>query len=131
MRYIGITHYTSSSHAEVESILRKEKFHSCSQLLDRRPRGRATSVFAAIEQGVAVLVNIPFGGGGLLRKLRDKPLPALSGWHRLHESGAGAVEVRAEPTGGNLRHSRQRRAAAHGCERRRGSWTQCGCALLA
>jgi aryl-alcohol dehydrogenase-like predicted oxidoreductase len=24
---------------------------------------------------VAVLVNMPFGGGGLLRRLRDRPLP--------------------------------------------------------
>jgi len=30
----------------------------------------------AAERGVAVIVNLPFGGGGLLRRLRDKPLPA-------------------------------------------------------
>ena len=27
----------------------------------------------AQERGVAVLVNMPFGGGGLLRRLRDRP----------------------------------------------------------
>lgn len=30
----------------------------------------------AQELGAAVLVNMPFGGGGLLRRLRDRPLPA-------------------------------------------------------
>jgi diketogulonate reductase-like aldo/keto reductase len=29
------------------------------------------------ERGVAVLVNRPFGGGGLLRRLRGRPVP---GW---------------------------------------------------
>ncbi|MNQ95328.1 Aldo/keto reductase family protein [compost metagenome] len=33
----------------------------------------------AAERGVAVIVNMPFGGGGLLRRLRDKPLPAWAG----------------------------------------------------
>ena len=30
----------------------------------------------AQERGVAVLVNRPFGGGGLLHRLRTRPLPA-------------------------------------------------------
>ena len=29
----------------------------------------------AAERGVAVVVNMPFGGGGLLRRLRGRPLP--------------------------------------------------------
>ncbi len=29
----------------------------------------------AAERGVAVIVNQPFGGGGLLRRLRERPLP--------------------------------------------------------
>src|SRR5690606_34309999 len=29
----------------------------------------------AAERGIAVLVNMPFGGGGLLRSLRNEPLP--------------------------------------------------------
>ena len=33
----------------------------------------------AQERGVAVLVNVPFGGGGLLRRLRERPLPAWAG----------------------------------------------------
>jgi diketogulonate reductase-like aldo/keto reductase len=30
----------------------------------------------AAERGVAVIVNLPFGGGGLLRGLSGRPLPA-------------------------------------------------------
>ena len=30
----------------------------------------------AAECGMAVIINRPFGGGGLLRRLRDRPLPA-------------------------------------------------------
>jgi len=30
----------------------------------------------AAERGMAVIINRPFGGGGLLRRLRDRPLPA-------------------------------------------------------
>src|SRR5262249_53990238 len=33
----------------------------------------------AAERGVAVLVNRPLGGGGLLRRLRERALPAWAG----------------------------------------------------
>ena len=33
----------------------------------------------ALDRGIAVLVNRPFGGGGLLRRLRDRPLPPFAG----------------------------------------------------
>jgi len=33
----------------------------------------------AQARGMALLVNLPFGGGGLLRSLRDRPLPDWAG----------------------------------------------------
>ncbi len=30
----------------------------------------------AADRGMAVLVNLPFGGGGLLRRFRERPLPS-------------------------------------------------------
>lgn len=33
----------------------------------------------AAERGVAVLINRPFGGGSLVRRLRQRPLPAWAG----------------------------------------------------
>ena len=78
VRYIGITHYTSSAHAEIESIIRKEELDFLQINYSIDDRAAEQRLFPlAIERGVAVLVNIPFGGGGLLRTLRNKPLP---GW---------------------------------------------------
>jgi aryl-alcohol dehydrogenase-like predicted oxidoreductase len=78
VRYIGITHYTASAYAEVEAVLRAEKldFLQINYSADARDAEKRLLPLAA-ERGVAVIVNLPFGGGGLLRRLRDKPLP---GW---------------------------------------------------
>ena len=78
IRYIGITHYTASAFGEVEAVLRAEKldFLQINYAIDDREVEKRLLPLAA-ERGVAVIVNQPFGGGGLLRGLRDKPLP---GW---------------------------------------------------
>jgi diketogulonate reductase-like aldo/keto reductase len=77
IRYLGITHYTSSAYPEVESVLRAERldFLQINYALDERDAERRVLPLAA-ERGVAVLVNMPFGGGGLLRGLLPRPLPA-------------------------------------------------------
>jgi diketogulonate reductase-like aldo/keto reductase len=76
VRYIGITHYTASAYAEVEAVLRAEKldFLQINYSLDDREAENRLLPLAA-ERGVAVIVNMPFGGGGLLRGLQGKPLP--------------------------------------------------------
>jgi diketogulonate reductase-like aldo/keto reductase len=76
IRYLGITHYTSSAYPEVESVLRAEQvdFLQINYALDDREAERRVLPLAA-ERGVAVIVNLPFGGGGLLRGLLAKPLP--------------------------------------------------------
>ena len=78
VRYIGITHYTESAYGEVEAVLRAQKldFLQINYSLDARTAEERLLPLAT-ERGVAVIVNLPFGGGGLLRRLRDKPLP---GW---------------------------------------------------
>ncbi|MDH6594013.1 aryl-alcohol dehydrogenase-like predicted oxidoreductase [Variovorax sp. TBS-050B] len=78
IRYIGITHYTASAYGEVEAVLRAEKqldFLQINYSLDARDAEHRLLPLAA-DLGVAVIVNMPFGGGGLLRRLRDRPLPA-------------------------------------------------------
>ncbi len=77
VRYIGITHYTASAFPQVEDVLRSEKldFLQINYSIDDRQAEERLLPLAA-ERGVAVLVNKPFGGGGLLRGLLDKPLPA-------------------------------------------------------
>jgi diketogulonate reductase-like aldo/keto reductase len=76
IRYLGITHYSASAYAEVEAVLRSEKldFLQINYALDDREAERRVLPLAA-ERGVAVIVNMPFGGGGLLRGLLGKPLP--------------------------------------------------------
>ena len=76
IRYLGITHYTSSAYPDVESVLKSERldFLQINYALDDREAERRVLPLAA-ERGVAVLVNMPFGGGGLLRGLLPKPLP--------------------------------------------------------
>jgi len=80
VRYLGITHYTASAYGEVEAVLRAETldFLQINYSLDAREAEQRLLPLAA-ERGVAVIVNMPFGGGGLLRRLRDKPLPAWAG----------------------------------------------------
>lgn len=77
IRYLGITHYTSSAYAEVEEVLRAEAldFLQINYSLEDQAAARRLLPLAA-ERGVAVLVNMPFGGGRMMRRLRDKPLPA-------------------------------------------------------
>ena len=68
---------TSSAYAEVEAVLRAERldFLQINYALDDREAERRLLPLAA-ERGVAVIVNMPFGGGGLLRGLLAKPLPS-------------------------------------------------------
>jgi aryl-alcohol dehydrogenase-like predicted oxidoreductase len=75
-RYIGVTHYTASAHAELAKVLQAEAwdFVQLNYSLDDRDAER-TLLPLAQERGIAVLVNRPFGGGGLMRSLRNKPLP--------------------------------------------------------
>lgn len=84
--YIGITHYSPSAYDAVEAVLRQEPldFLQINYALDDREAARRLLPLAA-DRGVAVLVNRPFGGGGLLRKLSSRPLPAWAG-----DIGAGS-----------------------------------------
>jgi diketogulonate reductase-like aldo/keto reductase len=76
IRYLGITHYTQSAHDELERVMRAEKwdFVQLNYALDDRAVEQRLLPLAA-ERGIAVIVNQPFGGGGLLRKLSSRKLP--------------------------------------------------------
>ena len=76
IRYLGITHYTPGAHDELERVMRAETldFVQLNYALDDRAAERRLLPLAA-ERGIAVLVNQPFGGGGLIRSLGQRPLP--------------------------------------------------------
>ena len=80
IRYLGVTHYTSSAYRELEAVMREQQldFIQVNYSADDRAAEQRILPLAA-ERGMAVLINLPFGGGGLLRRLRAKPLPAWAG----------------------------------------------------
>ncbi len=74
--YLGITHYTPSAYDELEAVMRKEPldFVQLNYAMNDRVAEKTLLPLAA-DKGIAVLVNQPFGGGGLLRSLLGRPLP--------------------------------------------------------
>jgi diketogulonate reductase-like aldo/keto reductase len=75
-RYIGVTHYNSSAYAELEKIMRAEKFDFLQinySITEREAEDRILPL--AKDRGVAVIVNRPFGGGDLFQRVRAKALP--------------------------------------------------------
>jgi len=80
IRYLGVTHYTASSYDDLEAVMRKETldFVQLNYSLDDRAAERKLLPLAA-DRGIAILVNLPFGGGGLLRRLASRPLPDWAG----------------------------------------------------
>lgn len=77
IRYLGITHYTAGAYDQLEAIMRAEKldFVQLNYSLDER-EAESNLLPLAADRGIAVLVNQPFGGGGLLRSLTNVPLPS-------------------------------------------------------
>ena len=77
IRYIGITHYTDDSHAELEKILKTEQldFVQFNYSINARHAEKRLLNIAA-QRGVAILINRPFGQGNLFNLVKGKALPA-------------------------------------------------------
>ncbi len=76
VRYIGITHYTSSAYPEVERLLRTRQYDFLQinySLAESESDKRVLPL--ARELGVAVIANRPFAEGAMFRHVRGKPLP--------------------------------------------------------
>lgn len=78
--YLGVTHYTESGYAELEQVMRTETldFVQFNYSVAAREAERRLLPLAA-ERGIAVLVNLPLGGGKLLKSLQQRELPAWAG----------------------------------------------------
>lgn len=76
VRYTGVTHYTDGAYGELEAVMREARvdFVQVNYSVDEREAARRILPLAA-ERGMAVLINRPFGGGRVLRRLRERPLP--------------------------------------------------------
>ncbi|RYZ47637.1 MAG: aldo/keto reductase [Sphingobacteriales bacterium] len=77
VRYIGITHYTDDSHPVLEKLIGTGDFDFVQftySILNRNAERRLLP--AAAANGVATLINRPFGEGSQLRRLTGKAIPA-------------------------------------------------------
>ena len=76
IRYLGITHYTTSSHFQLEEIIRKEPldFVQFNYSISTR-NAEKTLLPLAIDKGVAVIINEPLEKGRLFEHVRNKTLP--------------------------------------------------------
>src|SRR5438045_8013190 len=77
VRYIGITHYTTSYHAELENIIKKEKIDFVQFNYSIGVRNAEGSLLqTAMDKGVAVLINEPLEKGNLFKKVKGKAVPS-------------------------------------------------------
>jgi diketogulonate reductase-like aldo/keto reductase len=76
IRYLGVTHYTSSAYDELERVLRAEAldFVQVNYSLGEREAERRILPLAR-DRGVAVLANRPFAEGGLFQRVRAQAVP--------------------------------------------------------
>jgi diketogulonate reductase-like aldo/keto reductase len=76
VRFIGITHYTSSAYADVEKWLKAGAYDFLQinySLAERQSAERLLPL--ARDRKIAVLANRPFAEGAMFRKVRGKPVP--------------------------------------------------------
>ena len=79
LRYTGYTHYRPHAFSDLMDSARAEHvdFMQFCYSIDLRDAEDDILPFCAAN-GIATLINLPFGGGGLLSSLARKPLPTLA-----------------------------------------------------
>ena len=77
IRYIGITHYTDRSHRQLADVIKSTPaidFVQCNYSIE----GTHADEFlfqTAQDHDVAIIINTPYNGGSLFRRVRGKDLP--------------------------------------------------------
>lgn len=77
IRYVGVTHYTTSSYPDLIAIIGREKldFVQFNYSVGTREAEKKLLPLCA-DKGVAVIVNRAFEDGNLFTRVQGKPLPA-------------------------------------------------------
>lgn len=77
IRYIGVTTSTDEQYPQMREALQNRPLDFIQVDYSIENQGAQTLLEIARDQGVAVLINVPFGGqgGSLLSKVKGKPLP--------------------------------------------------------
>jgi len=77
IKYIGVTHYTTSSYPDLIAIIEREKIDFVQFNYSVTTRGAEKRLLPlCADKGVAVLINRAFEDGNLFTKVQGKPLPA-------------------------------------------------------
>jgi diketogulonate reductase-like aldo/keto reductase len=123
VRYVGITHYTASSHREVERWLKTKRYDFVQVNYSLEEREAEDRLLPLAQQlGVAVMINRPFATGGMFRRTRGKPLPPWAAqlgieswaqyflkWIVSHPAVTCAIPATSKPA-----HMRDNAGAGHG-----------------
>jgi len=123
LRYIGITHYSASAHAEVARWLDTGQYDFLQinySLAEREAERRLLPL--AMHKKVAVIINRPFAEGALFRRVKGKPLPpwaaelGIESWAQyfLKWIVSHPAVTCAIPASSNPRHVRDNVAAGYG-----------------
>ena len=123
VRYIGITHYTVGSHADLAKVIEREKLDFVQLNYSAGTRHAEERLLPlAADKGVAVLVNRPFEDGGMFNAVRGKAVPPwaaeidATSWGQIFLKYvlAHPAVTAAIPATGKVRHLEDNLAAARG-----------------
>ncbi len=80
VRYLGVTHYHAGAHADLEKAIRSADvdFLQVNYSL-AEPQADQRLLSAALESGVAVIINRPFAEGAMFSRVKGKALPPFAG----------------------------------------------------
>jgi aryl-alcohol dehydrogenase-like predicted oxidoreductase len=79
IRYVGITHYTNASHAELAAIVAREPLDFVQiNYSATAPQAAERLLPLCADRGVATLINRAFDDGQVFTRLRDRPLPEFA-----------------------------------------------------
>ena len=80
IRHLGITTSHGRFHEELAAIMKKEPLDFVQLSYSIASRGAEQRLLPlAADRGIATLINRPYQGGGLFRRVKGKPLPAWAG----------------------------------------------------
>jgi aryl-alcohol dehydrogenase-like predicted oxidoreductase len=76
VRYVGVTHYHSGAHADLERFVKRDDIDFIQVNYSiAEPEADRRLLQAAADSRVAVIVNRPFVTGEMFRQVKGKPLP--------------------------------------------------------